>query len=120
MHVPHCCSLNMQLFGFASAHQSPPFPPRRSLWDTCGFCTALTHSVISKVQISAKTYLNYPARRSLWDTCGWATPFVVVIVAFLLLGALWLLWLLLGTMRSLVGAFAAQQLHSAHALPHCN
>ncbi|KAI7843435.1 hypothetical protein COHA_002913 [Chlorella ohadii] len=23
---------------------------------------------------------------SLWDTCGWATPFVVVIVAFLLLG----------------------------------
>ena len=26
--------------------------------------------------------------RSLWDTCGWATPFVVLVVAFLLLGKL--------------------------------
>ena len=29
-----------------------------------------------------------PACCSLWDTCGWATPFVVLIVAFLLLGGL--------------------------------
>lgn len=46
---------------------------------------AAMHALICSV---SNEVCHCPACCSLWDTCGWATPFVVLIVAFLLLGKL--------------------------------